>query len=76
MPQRIELREKANLYRRLASVPTEGGHDEDRLLLAVADQLEREAAELDRLSPPAPVATPGRIPDSDHSPSEERRGAR
>jgi hypothetical protein len=48
MPQRIELREKASLYRRLASIPTEGGHDEDRLLLAVAEQLEREAAELDR----------------------------
>jgi hypothetical protein len=57
MPQRIELREKASLYRRLASIPTEGGHDEDRLLLAVAEQLEREAAELDhRLRQQDPAA--------------------
>jgi hypothetical protein len=60
MPQRIELREKASLYRRLASIPTEGGHDEDRLLLAVADQLEREAAELDhRLCQQDPAAGAG-----------------
>jgi hypothetical protein len=50
MPRRTELRQKASLYRRMASVPTEGGHNEDRLLLAVASQLEREAEELDRLN--------------------------
>jgi len=45
------LRQRAGLYRRVASVPTEGGHHEDRLLLAMADQLEREATELeDRLA--------------------------
>jgi hypothetical protein len=42
-----ELRQKADLYRRMASVPTEGGHNEDRVLLSVADQLEREAAKLE-----------------------------
>jgi hypothetical protein len=47
MPQRAELRQKAKLYRRLASVPTTGGHDEDRVLLAIADELERKAAELE-----------------------------
>jgi hypothetical protein len=62
MPQRIELREKASLYRRLANIPTEGGHDEDRLLLAVAAQLEREAAELDdRLRQQKPAAGAGAI---------------
>ena len=47
MPRRTELRQKASLYRRMASVPTEGGHQEDRVLLAVAEEFEREAAELD-----------------------------
>jgi len=34
----------------MASVPTEGGHHEDRLLLDLASQLEHEAEELDRLA--------------------------
>jgi hypothetical protein len=60
MPQRIELREKASLYRRLASIPTDGGRDEDRLLLTVAEQLEHEAAELDdRLPRQKPAAGAG-----------------
>jgi hypothetical protein len=42
-----ELRQKADLCRRVASVPTKGGHHEDRILLAVADELEREAEALD-----------------------------
>jgi hypothetical protein len=50
MPRRTELRQAASLYRRMASVPTDGGRDEDRLLLAVATRLEREAEELDRLA--------------------------
>jgi hypothetical protein len=48
MPQRAELRRKAELYRRLASIPTTGGHDEDRVLLAVADDLERKAEALEQ----------------------------
>jgi hypothetical protein len=47
MPERARLRNKAELYRRLASVPTNGGHDEDRVLLAMAYELEHEAAKLD-----------------------------
>jgi hypothetical protein len=50
MPRRTELRQQASIYRRLAGMPTEGGHEEDRILRAVADKLEREAAELDELS--------------------------
>jgi hypothetical protein len=44
-------------------MPTEGGHEEDRILLAVADRLEREAAELDQLLPrPSPGAAPNGSP--------------
>ena len=50
MPRRNELRQKASLYRHMASIPTTGGRNEDRLLLDVAGQLEREAEELDRLA--------------------------
>ena len=50
MPRRTELRQKAGLYRRMANIPTDGGRNEDRLLLFVATQLEREAEELDRLA--------------------------
>jgi hypothetical protein len=42
-----KLRQKAQLYRRLASIPTTGGHDVDRVLREVADDLERKAAELE-----------------------------
>jgi hypothetical protein len=41
-----ELRNKAALCRRVASVPTKGGHH-DRVLLTVAAELDREAEELD-----------------------------
>jgi hypothetical protein len=34
----------------MANLPADGGRNEDRLLLAVATQLEREAEELDRLA--------------------------
>ncbi len=47
-----ELRRKAALYRRAASVKTEGGGLADRRLIELADTLEREADALDRLSPP------------------------
>jgi hypothetical protein len=47
MPERAALRQKAQLYRRLATIPTNGGRNEDRVLLEVADDLERKAAELD-----------------------------
>ena len=40
------LRARAALCRRAAGIPTTGGHESDRLLLDLAEQLEREAAEL------------------------------
>jgi hypothetical protein len=47
MKRATDLRRTAGLYKRLASVPTAGGHCSDRLLLMLADELDREAAELD-----------------------------
>jgi hypothetical protein len=44
-----ELRHKAELCRQAASVPTEGGHPADSVLLTLADELEREAQGLERL---------------------------
>lgn len=41
------LRQKADPFRRVASIPTEGGRLEDRVLLVLADDLEREAAMLE-----------------------------
>ena len=37
---------RAALCRRAAGIPTTGGHRTDRILLDLAEQLEREAAEL------------------------------
>jgi hypothetical protein len=39
-----ELRRKAALCRRAAIVPTSGSGEADRILLALAEQLEHEAA--------------------------------
>src|SRR5271165_3050826 len=45
MPAQVrELRRKAALCRRAASVPTSGSGNADRILLALAEQLERDAA--------------------------------
>jgi hypothetical protein len=38
-----ELRQKAELYRRVAGHPTDGGKGADRILVKLAEQLEREA---------------------------------
>jgi len=38
-----ELRLKAALYRRVASIPTQGGRMADRALITLAKRLEREA---------------------------------
>jgi hypothetical protein len=48
MSKAAQLRQKAALYRRAASVPTEGSHRTDRLLIELAEQLEREAAALEK----------------------------
>jgi hypothetical protein len=39
-----ELRRKAALCRRVASIPTSGSGNADRILLGLAEQLERDAA--------------------------------
>ena len=47
MSKAAHLRQKAALYRRAASIPTEGSHRTDRLLIQLAEELEREAAALE-----------------------------
>jgi hypothetical protein len=47
LSQAERLRSQAALMRRASSVPTSGGHGENRLLLAAAHRLERQADELD-----------------------------
>lgn len=49
MSEAADLRHKARLYKRLAEIRTSGGHRADRLLL-IADELDREAAELEEQS--------------------------
>jgi hypothetical protein len=39
------LRRKAKMCRRAAAIPTQGGHNADKVLLTLADELEREADE-------------------------------
>lgn len=47
MSRIADLRQRADFCRQAARGPTEGGRHEDRVLLIVAHQLEREAAELE-----------------------------
>ena len=42
-----EMRRKAALCRRAAAIPTKGGKRTDRRLVALAEELEREAQKLD-----------------------------
>ena len=44
-----ELRRKAERCRRLAKIATSGGHNADRELLTLADELDRQAADLEQL---------------------------
>jgi len=45
MPSKVrELRRKAALCRRAASIPTSGSSNADRILVALAEQLEHDAA--------------------------------
>lgn len=45
------LRERAKLCRIVASVPTNGGHETDLILLDLAERLEDEAARLEAREP-------------------------
>jgi hypothetical protein len=47
MNRAIDLRRKARLYKRLAEIPTTGGHHADRILVVLAEELEGEAEELE-----------------------------
>lgn len=53
MKRADELRLKASLYRQTASHSTQGGSAADRILKELADRLEREAAEAERIEPGA-----------------------
>ena len=44
MSDAAELRKKAALFRRIASIPTSGGSPAERVLLLLADRLDDEAA--------------------------------
>jgi hypothetical protein len=46
MNRASDLRRTADRYRRLASIPTSGGHSADRELLVLAQELDHHAAEL------------------------------
>ena len=51
-----DLRRRAKRYRELAAIPTTGGHRANLLLLKLANDLEREADELeDQSEEPEPV---------------------
>jgi hypothetical protein len=47
MSKAADLRRTADRYRRLASVSTVGGRREDRLLLTLAEELDRKAETLE-----------------------------
>jgi hypothetical protein len=53
-----KLRAKADLFRRAAAHPTEGGKKTDRILLAMAERLEREAAEARQQQPGLDAGAP------------------
>ena len=50
MSMAADLRQKASRHRKLASIPTNGGHCTNRLLLQLADHLDRQAVELETQS--------------------------
>jgi len=47
MSKPTDLKRTADLYRRLASIPTSGGYRADQVLLALADKLDREISTSD-----------------------------
>jgi hypothetical protein len=47
MSNTTHFQKVADLCRRVAAIPTSGGHQADRTLLALASKLDREAAMLD-----------------------------
>jgi hypothetical protein len=43
MPRVTDPRQAASLYRRIAAIPTSGGASTDRMLLRLAEMLDRDA---------------------------------
>ncbi len=58
MSNAADPRQIAELYRRLANIPTSGGHRADRLLQTLAEKLDREAAEAKPPAARAPKSNP------------------
>jgi hypothetical protein len=52
MNRAADLRRRADRYRRLASIPTSGGHSADRELLVLAEELDDHAADLESWAEP------------------------
>ena len=52
MNRASDLRRLADLCKRMAEVPTSGGHRADRRLLTLAERLDREAAKLGKATLP------------------------
>ena len=57
MNRATDLRRMAELCKRMAAVPTSGGHRTDRLLVTLAEQLDYEAARLEGQTEPSSDAT-------------------
>src|SRR5215813_9796972 len=55
MARAAALLARAQMCRRAASIPTTGGHSSDRILLDLAEQLERDAAALAPRGRPSPT---------------------
>ena len=53
MDRATDLRRLADLCKRMAEVPTSGGHRADRRLLTLAERLDREVAELGKDGTPS-----------------------
>ena len=54
-----KLRQHAELARRAAGVPTEGGRDADRHLMALAERLDQQAEKFERIERPTSRTRPG-----------------
>jgi hypothetical protein len=55
MNRATDLRHMADLCKRMAAIPTSGGHRADRKLLTLADKLDHEAARLEVETKPPPA---------------------
>ena len=77
MPDARELRRGAALCRRMASIPTAGGHRADRILVQLAQKLEHAAREAEQaqLARGDDAATPDKRVLAAPAPQTERAAA-